>query len=192
MRIVTLIFALALFCSTAQAESTTFQQHEVDIYSALINHGLGTRVPIVVLSEQTTGDPAAIAEHEDTAALVNELGAPATALRSWQRRNASRHAIESPLKLDVSYQMLDAEMRAELFDGVEPAAGWGRFFAHFEGAPGLLRVSRAGFDDVLKHALVYAEFQCGINCGSGRLIHLINDTGKTWQVSNAAVVWMVE
>ena len=66
------------------------------------------------------------------------------------------------------------------------------FYQQFEGAPGLLRLSRAGFDHSLTHALVYVEFQCGVECGSGRLIHLVNQANGNWTVENAALVWLVE
>ena len=192
MPVIALVIAFALVAGSAHAEPGSLEQRELEIYSSLINHGLADAVPIVVLAAETTGDPAAIAAYEDAAALIEELGVPAETLANWQRRNAGLFAIDSPLKLDVSYQMLDAKTRAEIFADVEPAAGWSRFFARFVGAPGLLRLSRAGFDDNLNHALVYVEYQCGVDCGSGRLIHLANDSGDTWQVMNAALVWMVD
>lgn len=192
MPVIALVIACALVAGSVHAETGSLEQRELEIYSSLINHGLADTVPIVVLAAETTGDPAAIAGYEDAAALIDELGVPAETLRNWQRRNTGLFAIDSPLKLNVSYQMLDAKTRAEIFADVEPEAGWSRFFARFVGAPGLLRLSRAGFDDNLDHALVYVEYQCGVDCGSGRLIHLANESGDSWQVMNAALVWMVD
>ncbi|MGR8921232.1 MAG: hypothetical protein ACU85V_16575, partial [Gammaproteobacteria bacterium] len=173
------------------ASAESLLEAELAVYAAVIEHGLDGSVPIVVIDATTTGDPAAIAEHDDASALVEELGAPPEALDDWRRRNAGVATIDHPLTLDVSYRMLDTETRERLFAGDRPAAGWERFFESYAGAPGLLRLSRAGFGDDLTHALVYVEFQCGYDCGSGRLVHVTAADGG-WRVSDAAVVWMVE
>lgn len=166
---------------------------EIAVFETLINHGLDDDQRLLVIAAETTGDPAAIAEHGDTAAAVAaDLGVPAETLDSWIRMNATVAAIDQPLRLDVSYQLLDDHERERLFAAAEPQLAWSQFFARYEGAPGLLRLSRAGFDDDRRHALVYVEYQCGTECGAGRLIHLARDDADSWQVKGAVLVWMVE
>ncbi len=186
-----LLTAVLIALATASA-ATSLEEHETSIYSALINHGLAGAAKMIVIAAETTGDPAAIAAQDDAPAMLTDLGVPAETLLNWQQRNARRSTIDQPLNLSATYQLLDAEDRAELFANVEPAAGWSQFFARYPDAPGLLRLSRAGFDDSLMHALVYVEYQCGEVCGSGRLVHLSNEHGDGWQVLGAALVWMVE
>jgi hypothetical protein len=189
----TLLILSMLWGGLAQADQANFDERELEIYAALINHGLEANVKLVVLDRGTTGDPAAISASEEAATtVVAELGAPAETLDNWQLRNGRSFAIDQPLALNVSYLLLDARTRAEIFADVEPDVGWTAFFTRFPGAPGLLRLSRAGFDDSLTHALVYIEFQCGAGCGSGRLAHLTNVSGAGWQVHGAALVWMVD
>ena len=106
--------------------------------------------------------------------------------------NAGTALIDRPLRLDITYQLLDQDERRKLFAAAEPKLAWSQFFARYEGAPGLLRLSRAGFDDTREHALVYVEHQCGVECGAGRLIHLQRGADREWQVKGAALVWMVE
>jgi len=166
---------------------------EIAVFETLLVHGLDPEQRMLVLDATTTGDPAAIAEHLDVArTLVDELGAPVETLDAWIRRNAVSATIDHPLDLPVSYHVLDAEERAEVFDAPEPQIGWSQFFARYEGAPGLLRLSRIGLDDSGRHALVYVEHQCGVECGAGRLVHLSRGEDAAWQVNGAVLVWMVE
>jgi hypothetical protein len=163
---------------------------EAEVLSAVINHGLEAGVPMVVIAEQTTGDPAAIAaDGEVVAAVVASLEIPPSLFADWARRNAAISRIDRPLNLAVTYKLLEAEAHAELFAGTDPAAGWRQFFERYAGTPGLLRVSHVGFDETGVHALVYFEHQCGADCGAGRLVHLARDSGA-WQVKGGALVWL--
>ncbi len=186
-----LLFAIGTLALPAAALG--LDDTEVAVFQALLAHGLDPEQRMLVLDASTTGDPAAIAEHLDIArTLVDELGAPGETLDAWIRRNAVTADIDHPLDLPVSYHVLDAEERAEVFDVPEPQVGWSQFFARYEGAPGLLRLSRIGLDDSRRHALVYVEHQCGVECGAGRLVHLSRGDDSTWQVNGAVLVWMVE
>ena len=170
-----------------------FGAREVQVLSALINHGLAPDTPTIVIAERTTGDPAAVASDEETVmAIVEELGIPRATLDDWSLRNVAPQLIDRPLDLQVSYQMLSESGLSEIFSDVEPQDGWTAFFTRYAGAPGILRVSRAGFDDSLSHALVYIEHQCGAECGAGRLIHLAQMSDGAWDVRQGAVVWMTE
>lgn len=175
------------------AAALGLDETEIAVLQTLLVHGLAPEQRMLVLDATTTGDPAAIAEHLDVArTLVDELGAPGETLDTWIRRNATTATIDHPLDLPVTYHVLDADERAELFDAPEPQVGWSQFFTRYAGAPGLLRLSRIGLDDSRRHALVYVEHQCGVECGAGRLVHLSRADDGTWQVNGAVLVWMVE
>ena len=170
-----------------------FGDDEIRVLSALINHGVTPDTPIVVIADRTTGDPATVASDGDTAlAIVENLGIPKATLDDWSFKNIVAHVINQPLDIEVSYKMLSEITLNELFGDVEPETGWNKFFARYSGAPGLLRVSRAGFDDSFSHALVYIEYQCGAECGAGRLVHLARATEGEWNVQQGAVVWLTD
>ena len=186
-----LVAALTLCAGSVLAASVS--EREVAVFEALINHGIAADQRLLVIAAETTRDPAAIATHEDTALLlVEELGAPPETLRHWIRMNAGTATLDQPLNLALGYQALDAAARDALFTAADPQAAWQAFFTRYTGAPGLLRLSRAGFDQSLRHALVYVEHQCGVECGAGRLVHVALDDSDTWQVRGAALVWMVD
>lgn len=184
-----LLLALPLGARAA----ATYAERELGVWSALINHGLDSGTKMVVVADQTSGDPARIARDAATIdTLVKQLGVPKSTFDDWQRRNARIDVIDATLTLKVSYQVLDAKTRKQLFDGVEPSRGWENFFKRFQGAPGILRISHAGFDDTLAHALVYVEHECGAECGAGHLFHLALQSGGAWQVQGGVTVWMVK
>ncbi len=187
-----LMLLLPPLAPTAQA-ANSYSERELGVWSTLINHGLDANAKMVVLAEQTSGDPARLGR--DPAAvdgIVKQLEVPKSAFDDWQRRNARIDTIDATLTLNVSYQMLDAKTRKELFDGVVPGTGWEHFFKRYPGAPGILRISHAGFDDTLSHALVYIEHECGAECGAGHLFHLTLRQGGGWEVKGGVTVWMVK
>jgi len=165
---------------------------EAEVLAAVIDHGRSADHSLLVIADETTADPAALTANDETLALLaRDLALPAGLVTDWARRNAERSPLDRPLALTVSYRAVSRKTLDELFDGVDPAAGWERFYAHFAGAPGLLRVSRVGFDEFALSALVYVELQCGADCGSARLVHLDRAAGS-WQVKDAVLVWMTD
>lgn len=184
---------LASSLTTARAgEFAAFTERELEVLAALINHGVAPNTPVVIIADHTTGDPAAVVVDAETAsAIVTQLEIPRATLDNWSLRNTLPRLIDQPLSLEVSYHLLSERSLSELFDNVEPQQGWIEFFKRYPGAPGILRLSRAGFDDSLSHALVYIEHQCGAECGAGRLVHL-ERAGGVWSVQGGALVWMTE
>ena len=173
--------------------AASYTERELGVWSSLINHGLDADAKMVVLAEQTSGDPARIARDAATVdSIVKQLEVPKSAFTDWLRRNERLDHIDTALTLRVSYQVLDAKTRKSLFEGVEPATGWENFFKRYPGAPGILRISHVGFDDTLSHALVYVEHECGAECGTGHLFHLGLRSGGGWDVTGGVTVWMVK
>jgi hypothetical protein len=188
-----LVLLLLLPLAPIAQAAVSYADRELKVWSTLINHGLDGEAKMVVLSEQTSGDPARIGRDQAAIdSIVKQLEVPKSAFADWQRRNAGIDHIDATLTLNVSYQVLDAKTRKTLFDGVVPGTGWENFFKRYPGAPGILRISHVGFDDTLSHALVYVEHECGAECGTGHLFHLMLKPGGGWEVQGGVTVWMVK
>jgi len=173
--------------------ATSLAERDLGVWTALIRHGLAPGSRAVVIADETTGDPTALGVKADArTAVVNELGLPPAAFDDWVRRNHSQDPIAHPLNLDVSYQVLSAKLRAELFADVAPALGWQQFNARFPDANGWVRLSHVGFSDDYRQALVYLEHQCGAACGTGHLFRLEATTQGDWIVADGLIVWMVK
>jgi hypothetical protein len=180
-------------CVTHGASATSAVERDLGVWTALIAHGLAPGSRNVVIADETTGDPSALGVKTDArAAVINELGLPPAAFDDWVRRNHTQDPIAHPLKLEVSYQVLSAKLRAELFADVAPALGWQQFDARFPDTNGWIRLSHVGFSDDYRQALVYLEHQCGATCGTGHLFRLDATMQGSWIVADGLIVWMVK
>ncbi len=164
---------------------------EYDVISAAINHGAGSDSGKIIIDDTTTGasvdiyDPAQ--SHE---ALVAELGTTATALREWSRLNNRRYTLQSNINTASAHELLSQQSRAAVFNNSDPGKNWQQFNAKFPGSTGILRISRPGIDDTAKTALIYMEFECGTQCGSGRLVNLVQRPSGNWNVVSATLLWI--
>jgi hypothetical protein len=64
---------------------------------------------------------------------------------------------------------------------------WEAFYAAYPGSPGLIRLSRVGFDRSSGHAMVFVSHWCGGRCGSGAYT-LLSRNGEGWVVIDRWVV----
>ena len=184
-----LLLAVAL---GAAADPGSVPERELNVLSAVVNHGIAAGTPMIVIAEDTTGDPAGVGDPETYQALADSLEVPISALQDWTRKNRETHRIDRPLDIAVSYQLMSSADLDEIFATNQPQISWDQFRARYGEAPGILRLSRVGFADDLSVALVYVELQCGANCGAGRLLQVGTDAEERWQVGGGAVVWLTE
>ena len=163
---------------------------EYTVLSAVIAHGLPPDTREIVIAAQTTGDPSALARPDaNIDELEKKLETPPGLLATWVALNRASSALETRLVLTPRYELLEDTLRGKIFDGDDPVAAWKRFHKHFPQAPGLLRVSRVALDEARMNALVYVEFACGADCGTGRLIRL-NKSNGSWQVLSGELMWV--
>lgn len=66
---------------------------------------------------------------------------------------------------------------------------WEHFYKRFPDSPGLIRLSRVGFDRKAKQALVYVGRGCGFLCGDGYLVLLAEHSG-TWTIVGKYLCWV--
>lgn len=164
---------------------------EYAVISAALEHGLGNEVERIVIDEYTTGHSVNIADPTRTdAEIALELGTTARAFSEWNRLNREQHALGAALDLDTPHDIMPRAVRSTLFAADDPPTNWAEFRRAFPGAPGILRVSRPGIDDVAGKALLYLEFECGPQCASGRILTLDRGTDDRWRVGAGALVWI--
>ena len=164
---------------------------EYALYSALLNHGLDPASKQAVIADVTTADPARIVTGgPPTEARAQALNTTLELLNEWWRLNQQTYPLNAKFKLRIPYVMFKEADRDLLFRGDEPVAGWRLFFARYAGSSGVVRLSRVAFDSQNTHALVYLEFQCGAECGSGRLVQLMRDPAGNWQVEGGELIWI--
>jgi len=187
--VATALLSALLVTARAPAAEPTLEPAEYEVLSQVINHGLPADTPAIAISALTTGDPDTLVPADaDLEALALRLDTAPGLLAGWAGLNQQRSPLERKLTLRARYELVSDALRAKIFEGEEPAQGWARFHARFPDAPGLLRVSRVAIDEVRQNALVYIEFACGPECGTGRLVRLARVDG-VWQVQSGELLW---
>ncbi len=172
------------------APVSTLTADEYAVLSAVIAHGLPPDTKAIAMSARTTGQPATVVPPDaDLQALATKLETTPALLYYWRNLNQETATLEAKFTLSPKVELVDDGLRAKIFAGDDPAAGWARFHKRFPQAPGLLGVSRVALDDAHTSALVYVEFACGPACGTGRLIRL-SRVNSTWAVLSGELMWV--
>jgi len=164
---------------------------EYVVFKALLDHGLGPEAQQVVVAESTTGDPAGIlptGQADD--ARAKDLGTSLELLRDWSLMNQRTVTLGEGFSTRVPHVLLTDTVRETLFRGDQPEQGWTQFFRRYPQSAGLVRLSRVGFNAARSEALVYLEFQCGAECGSGRLVQLARDPAGSWRIASGELLWI--
>ncbi len=190
-RVTVLLSALLWFVTCQLTAAPALPAAEYALYSALLNHGLDQAAQQAVIADLTTGDPVRIVTGgPPTAARAQELNTSLELLHEWWRLNQRTYPLAAKFRLRVPYVLFKEADRDLLFRGDEPVAGWKLFFARYAGSSGVVRLSRVAFDAAHLQALVYLEFQCGPECGSGRLVQIARDPSGQWQVQSGELMWI--
>jgi hypothetical protein len=166
---------------------TALQPEEYAVYSALLRHGLPADAPRVILASQTfvQGESLRLVS-ADRQVLITDLGLPGSVVDDFIAANAEQVPISRAIEIPVPYELLDNAAINALFSG----QGWAGFYSRFPGAQGVVRLSRIGFDESFRHALVIAEQICGTECGSGRLVYLNREDSGIWRTVAGDLMWM--
>ena len=190
----TILSAVALMLGVpqpAECVEPAIPENEYRVWAAVLEHGLNEEFENIVIANTTTGDPAAISrDSPNVEELAGALAIPPATLTDWIRKNQRRSVITRSLPIERAYSLITTEQLFLLFDDEDPVVNWQRFYENHSQTPGLIRVSRVGFDRGLTHAVVYIEFECGAECGSGRLVHLSRDEFGAWQVLSGELLWI--
>lgn len=189
--IVLMILAAATSPGFAAPPAVTIPEIEYQLMATVLRHGLDPSFKQLVIADTTSGDPTHLVD--DTTKLeevAKKLESTPAALADWAQKNQARVPLGPVFELKVSYRLLSLAEHDRLFQAADPKEGWRRFFELFPQAPGLLRLSRVGIDPEQRAALIYVEFQCGAECGSGRLVSLVQAASGQWQVTGGELLWI--
>jgi len=174
---------------SAENSKITFDTIDSQVSSALLNHGINSSSELIVLSSETTGNVLSVSDEENVTLKLTELQGTVEIYHEWQKRNRHRVPIEEALNVTASYVLIDTAKLTAIFSSGQPAIDWDNFFKEFPNAPGILRLSKSGYDKEELNALIYIEHQCGIDCGSARFVHL-EKAENLWNVRGSILVWM--
>lgn len=159
---------------------------EYAVLNTVLRHGLPPDTRRIVIEAATVCDRDTLARLQRDPATAGKLDLTPELVADFAEVNATPVAIERRFDVATEYTLLD---RREL-DTLFQKNGWQGFFDRYAGTPGVLRLSRVGFDPATRHALVLVEQLCGSECGAGRLVRLERSEDETWRVLDTTIVWM--
>jgi hypothetical protein len=188
---IALCIVLGGLIATTVTAAPKLHEFEYNVISAAINHGVNDPAAKIIIDETTTGEAVNISDPGTTTAeLAAGLGTTIAALDEWSRINKRRYTLTGQLTTVGNHHLLSEDERSKLFNDEDPATNWKQFNTRFPNAAGIIRVSRPGLDDTAGSAILYLEFQCGAQCGSGRLVNLVLTDSGQWQVTTGTLVWI--
>jgi hypothetical protein len=191
------VSALVLLCAapvmhaqkpTAAPELT---DDEIGVYTSLLHdlYQAAKNRPIILSDQTALGVPPGMltnlpVQGPQTSTFINRISAEAR--QNWEDLNKSSLHLPSPCKLAPDCTMVDlADVALEVKD---PKA-WRKFLAKHPNTPGILLVSRIGFNRERDQAVVYSGVSCGQLCGQGEYTWLLKHDG-VWAVESSNVVWI--
>jgi hypothetical protein len=100
--------------------------------------------------------------------------------------NHSSLQLPSPCKLAPDCMLVNL---ADVALQVKDAKAWRKFMSRHANTPGIIIVSRIGFNRQRDQAVVYSGMSCGLLCGQGEFTWLTKHNG-VWSVEASNVVWI--
>jgi hypothetical protein len=190
------IAAIALICAVmplrAQAPiAPQLSDDELGVYTALFKeiYEAGKGRPIILSDQTALGvPPGMIAKIPVQGLQTKEFldKVPAEAKQDYTQSNHTSEKLPSPCRLAPE---CIAENAGDLAVQVKDAKAWVRFFKKHPNTPGIVLVSRIGFNGDHTQAIVYTGYACGTLCGQGEYAHLVKTEGA-WIVEDHTVVWI--
>ena len=174
---------------------TSLSADEAAVYSAvfasLFEAGPGR--PIVVENRTSIGVPPGMwattsVQGADTSKFLAKLSADTRA--DYQAKNKKSMALPQRCELAPECSAEDVvSLTAIVVTKNKNDKGWKNFFSKYPNAPGILLVSRIGFNSDKTEAIVYAGKSCGTLCGEGYYVRLTK-IGERWAVADQTTVWI--
>lgn len=201
MSIICLVLMLLLVgCSKplerAEVVKSNPVTEEYAVYSSLLNEfrnspAYGRKVSLLVINDQTSDDkimghsPEKIFKDRNIS-LSDEFQA---ALKDYEAKNKESQLLTRSLDLKLDYLLTNYKELNALFKGKDGDDFWVAFYKKYPNSPGLIKLSKVGFDPEMKHAFIYVAITCGGTCGGGSYRLLTKEDG-TWKVTRKIPIWV--
>lgn len=164
-------------------ESAVYTALFLDVYQA-------SKSRPIILSDQTAlgVPPGMIANIPVQGLQTQKFLAPisADAKQDYEDVNHQSKKLLSPCRLAPACITADI---ADLAPQVKDDRAWRGFFKKHRNTPGIVVVSRIGFNKQHTEAVVYTGNSCGTLCGQGEFVWLVKRSG-VWEIEDRTTVWI--
>jgi hypothetical protein len=108
-------------------------------------------------------------------------------LEDLEKRNKEQSELGFRLNLTLTYVLLDKQAPTNTPEAY--AEQWRSFYDKYPDSPGIISLSRVGFNAHRDQAIVYAANICGGLCGKGYYV-LLTMSSKGWKVERDLMLWI--
>jgi hypothetical protein len=199
MRKIGLVFTILVLlsaCSINSAETVTPNptvtatpdavREEEGVYAALLE----ARYPseLLVIMQMTQTDVIDLASEETYKMVGESLQHLATeTLLDFKARNDNSYPLKASMILGTRYLLFSEKDMQDLFQINQ--SGWDVFYNRYPEAPGIITLSRVGFNEQMDQALVYLGIQSHWLAGSGNFF-LLNKIDGVWVIDQQVMTWV--
>jgi hypothetical protein len=168
-----------------------FTEDDSAVYSAVLRELYqAAKGRPVILSDQTAlGVPPGMVgnlpvQGPQTITFLDKISPEAR--QNYEDINHSSLRLAAPCKFAPECTLVNL---ADVALQVKDAKAWRKFMAKHANTPGIIIVSRVGFNRARDQAVVYSGMSCGLLCGQGEFTWLTKHNG-VWAVEASSVVWI--
>jgi len=143
---------------------------------------------LLVIMNMTQTDVVDLAS-DDTYKYVKESlqNLSADTLSDCKTRNDRSYSLKASMILGSRYLLFSEKDKQELFQINQ--SGWDVFYNRYPEAPGIMTLSRVGFNEQMDQALVYLGIQSDWLAGSGNFF-LLNKIEGSWVIDQQVMTWV--
>jgi hypothetical protein len=175
---------------TPTASGGALRAEEYTLYGDLLRGLYPTGgIRCIVLEDHTTAGYLAEWDEETYEHVRQNLPAASDELfEDFFLQNREPAALSPSFDAGVPVVLISPGETAEFLNS-GTGDGWERFYDAYDGAQGIMEISRAGFNAGMDRALVYAGNQSGYLAGAG-FLYLLEKAGAEWTVRDSLMVWI--
>ena len=182
----------ALRAQKSSAPPAALTDDDFAVYTAVLRelYQAAKGRPIILSDQTAIGVPPGMltnlpVQGPQTVSFLNPISQEARQSFEDLNHAASLHLLP-PCKFAPECTLVDI---ADIALQVKNAKAWRKFMAKHANTPGIIIVSRIGFNRDRDQAVVYSGMSCGTLCGQGEFTWLTkHDT--VWGVESSNVVWI--
>ncbi len=161
-------------------------REEERVYKTLVEANYPS--DMLVIMDKTQTDVLGLASDETYQYVKDSLQhLSADTLSDFITSNESSHSLKASMILGSRYQLFSEQDKQELFQINQ--SGWDVFYNRYPEAPGIMTLSRVGFNEQMDQALVYLGIQSYWLAGSGNF-YLLNKVDGEWVIDEQVMTWV--
>lgn len=177
-------------CVSSKATPASVVTEEYAVYETVIESIYVTEgiKLIVIMDHTTTGVSAGQSLDTEMEYLKKSLGAAieSATLNDYETRNEQTQELDRRFSLDAQYVLISESEVTEIF---ESGDDWSQFYATYPNSPGIVALSRVGFNAEMNQALVYVEDHAAYGSAQGLYVFLTKQE-KGWVIQRMIVAWV--